>query len=380
VKNTSKILDDNNLLCYNVYIMKKTFFKLFIFSIFIFYGSFIFADTPTFKTIDPVAVTDESAYLRGEFNSNGNNYNPNEMPVAWFQYGINKQNLDKKTIEVVKTKGYYISSQYVSGLEPDTKYWFQSVLRFSGETFYGQKKSFITKKIIQNTSNSESDTQTTQTFLSPEELLQQYQEATSGSVLGDEENCSDSNVTVFKNNEPLHTEKEKRSPFFTFWSWLFGGGDKDSSSSGNDSSSNINNEKSQQDNQNDQENHSDNVSQNNNGTHFSQSASEDDELGEVIEYNTNYKNNYKRTKIRNTKRKSINYIPLFITIFILIILIILLRMVYLFFRRRNSRLHTHSNYQNNSQKNTIKNNEYYIPIRKDLIHKKENPEDFLNRQ
>ncbi len=356
--------------------MKKTFLKKIILVLSFLIAFQVFAEIPSVKTLDAVAITEQSAFLRTEFNSNGNNYHPNKMPLVWFIYGSQEDILNRETPKETKTKGWYIFSQKISGLEEDTEYWFRSAISFEGETYYGEILSFHTKQKETLPPSQEENQISQNSFLTSEELLQQYEEATRGGVFSDEEE----KVTIFKNNEPLEGKKEENHNFFSFWSWIFGG--KDRNQDNEKEEENINQPTNQQ-----EENIRESSSQKENlpEKHFNNSASEDDELGEVLEYNTHYKNTYKKNRGNTNNRvyysHSTNYTSLFIIIFLLIVFVVLIRFVYLSYRKRQLASRIHHRYHQANQYQPRKKDEYYIPIRKDLINtQRQNPDDFLNKK
>ncbi len=294
----------------------KLIFKTFLSAVFIatlFFAQPAFAEKdPTFDTLSATSITDDIAFLHGEFNSRDNNYFPTSQPIVWFEYGRERNDLDRNTPETAKIKGNYVVTQGISDLRDDTKYYFRAVISFDGDTDYGDVVSFYTKEELEEKSILNNDQQNNNDFISPSSLLDSYFDGVSS-----DRNTSSGEFTnggVIGESEPLS--------FLNLFSWSFWKRDKNPEPEKNNNlvtgEEEINRNISQQED-------------------FKNSAQNDDELGEVIEYNTNYNNYGSGTaSVRvGSGNGTLNYPVLLL---IILILVLAVTFIYISLRRRRKRM------------------------------------------
>jgi len=351
--------------------MKKTFKNLLlaVFLINIFFTTKVFAElSPTFETLSAV-IGEDSVSLRGDFNSHNNNYFPTKQPYVWFEYGTNPYDLAKKTIEVAKNKGNYIVSHFVYGLEKDTTYYYRAAMRFDSKTSYGKTLSFVNINEASEKQGLVSTTATTTTepkkelpkFLTPEEQYQQYIDATTPSAKGSDSPGSSVKGSTIQNNKP-----------FSFWD-IFSWGNKDSETS--QSSNNVLSDEEIAAEQKKREDLLATQEKNN------KSAAHDDELGEIVKYNTNYKNTYKNSESgfaqKSQKEPTLNYGILLLFILFFIVAIFLVRII---LRRRQDGLQKNIDHLRKTTGNESGESRYSIPVHRDLADQKYNPNQAFFRK
>lgn len=133
--------------------MKRIF--LIEFSVFILFffllGGALHADTrPTFTTAGVVQVGLHSVKLFGNFDSHGVSSFEENPPVVWFEYGENRDHLDKKTSESLRPAGNYLFTQYVPGFTIGKNYYMRTAIRFNGYIERGVIVPFQLRKDVKN--------------------------------------------------------------------------------------------------------------------------------------------------------------------------------------------------------------------------------------
>lgn len=326
---------------------KKITFIIFILSIFFAHQSFAVSN-PSFDTLTAASITDNSAFLYGMFNSNDNNYFPTDQPFVWFEYGADKDNLNKKTPLIAKVKGAYIVSQKITNLEEETRYWYRAVISFDSHIDYGDINSFVTlKKELVNLADNNEESKNETNFLSPEELLQQYNRGLEDKSINNEIE-KDAGV-VISNKEPLS--------FFDFFRYTLWGKEKNEQKD----TLIVHPKEEIQETAEQRKARLEKLSEQKN---YNNSAANDDERGEIVEYNTNYRNSYQKNNYTSPSNK-INYFTVFL---IIIFLGIGITLTYFFLKRKKDIGNTiKRNYERKAQQASLQQQgRYHIPVRRDL--------------
>lgn len=99
-------------------------------------------NTPLVNTLSATDIDRSSARLRGEANPR------NDSTEAWFEWGTSSSNLSRETgRQSVGSGNSFIGfSNFVSGLEPNTDYFYRAVARNSFGTSRGDIRSFTTSR------------------------------------------------------------------------------------------------------------------------------------------------------------------------------------------------------------------------------------------
>ncbi len=327
--------------------LKKLIFITFITSLFWAGQSFAESD-PTIETLSASGITHQVAVLNAEFDSQDNNYFPTEQPVVWFEYGTSRNDLDDETVKLAKIKGNYIVSQGIINLEEDTKYWYRPVIRFDSDNDYGEKLSFITDVFEEEVVEVVNNTSTTSgNYLSPDELLQQYYDGTS--------NTQSNTTTTNEQEENQIVRPEKQLSFFEFIRQKLFGKDGDTEEQIDDENL-VYSEEEIAELEKEKQERLEKLSEQ---KKYNNSAAHDDELGEIVEYNTNYQNKYKNTSYDNqhkrTSGNTLNYPLLFLLTILLLVGIFLIHMV---IRTKRKKLdHIRQNQPSGQGR-------YHIPVRR----------------
>ncbi|MDP3991749.1 MAG: fibronectin type III domain-containing protein [Candidatus Colwellbacteria bacterium] len=97
-------------------------------------------NTPSVNTLSATDIERTSARLRGEANPRG------DSTEAWFEWGTSSSNLSRETSHQSMGSGnsFVSFSNFVSGLEPNTDYFYRAVARNSFGTARGDIRSFTT--------------------------------------------------------------------------------------------------------------------------------------------------------------------------------------------------------------------------------------------
>lgn len=334
-------------LCYNLS-MIKTIKQLPLISILMitFFISLIsYAESnPIFETLAATSITSESVYLHGDFYSE----NTESFPIIWFQYGVDSDFLNKKTGEVVEVKKDYMNSQFVSNLSPDTKYYFRTVLEINSSIYYGDTLSFVTPSSNGDNENIGSVS---------------YSNGSSNEALDQMLQGYDSSMSKEYQNESIQDSNSSDSvgegtySFFDFFKWFRKKKDEDIVAQSNL----VHSEEEIKQIEEERERRLGNLSEQ---ERYNNSASEDDEFGEMVKYNTNYNN--------KTTTKSSNLIYSILIFIIVIILVIFMFVKIAMLKRRKS-----NNYKDNllGIRDGLNdgNSRYNIPIKRDLHDPKQNP-------
>lgn len=129
--------------------IKVFFYSFLFFLLIILVEHTVYADTPhpDFETIGVVQTGPHSARFFGEFDSHGQYSFGGNLPVVWFDYGEEKNDLSQKTIETPRVGGKYTIDQRVFNLNPEKIYYVRTSLRLNGEVSHGKVLSFSLKKI-----------------------------------------------------------------------------------------------------------------------------------------------------------------------------------------------------------------------------------------
>lgn len=335
--------------------MKYIHNKILVFLIFILFlitgNSLALAKSfPSFKTLPVGEITTTTAILRGDFNAHG----VNEFPVLFFQYGTQADALEHTSIDTVAVGGHYVVSQIVDGLNPNTIYFYRTVLKLDHGLSYGNVSSFKTK---QNDNGGIPASQNTEAL---QYMLQDYDSYAS---YGAEPRNND--TTTFQNNTIKDDEED--DGFFSFLNFFSWGKKKKVHK---DISPNQTNNLVRQQKQDNISGFGVNKQKENGGVknddtpsqvHNSKSASENDEWGEIVYYNTHYKNNYKQNRNSITKSSGLNYTKLFLFLIALFIFLFITRMVYLSVKRKRHFSHISKNVTQTEE------SKYFIPVLS-LIH------------
>jgi uncharacterized repeat protein (TIGR01451 family) len=130
-------------------------------------GSISGGNEPTVTTLSADSVTEDSAILKGEIDSETD-------ADYWFEYGTSSGNLNKETSHSSVNDGLHSVQKSVSDLATDKTYYFRVVAENEDGTSYGSVKSFTTdsgngnnnssdEKIVVKTKSSSAVSQTTAT-------------------------------------------------------------------------------------------------------------------------------------------------------------------------------------------------------------------------
>lgn len=116
---------------------------------------------PEVKTNPAYSMDGNSAILNSDIRSNNSN------TVAWFEYGTADSNLGNKTEErYVSVTDYQTNFQHkVTGLMPETIYYFRAAARNEYGTTYGNNYVFRTEKVYNGISFSQPTASTTSAIL-----------------------------------------------------------------------------------------------------------------------------------------------------------------------------------------------------------------------
>jgi len=97
---------------------------------------------PSVDTLSATAIDRESARLRGEVNPRG------DSTRVWFEWGTSSSNLNRTTLDQSAGSGNSLIefSSSLTGLDPDTTYFFRAVAQNSFGTVRGSIRSFTTKR------------------------------------------------------------------------------------------------------------------------------------------------------------------------------------------------------------------------------------------
>ena len=95
-------------------------------------------------TVGPENVSAVSVVMKGKANLDSSA--PSDLMVG-FQYSLSEGILpsNSTTVEATDADSQYNYSRGITGLEPGTTYYFRSIVRMSGQDYYGETKSFTTK-------------------------------------------------------------------------------------------------------------------------------------------------------------------------------------------------------------------------------------------
>ena len=349
----------------------KTFIKLFFSFVIVSTlssGQAFASSNPSFETLSAAVMSSTSVQLRGDFNSNDNNYFPTDQPYVWFEYGTDPNDFSKKTIEVGKVKGNYIVSHSVYGLKEDRTYYYRAAIRFDSETEYGKTLSFVSVKDVEGVTNDTSnnsttessdpiDTNTTSGFLTPEEQYQQYIDATTRKKTDtDSENESNPGSSFIKTGGSFS--------FLEFFGFK-----KKEEEYNIESNSVISDEEIALEEARRQEMIDTQEKHNN-------SAAYDDELGEVIEYNTQYQNNYKRNTQNAVQYKTQNtgFLNYPVLLLIIILLIIVVFLVHLTLKKRKKIMYHRQNTQGVARGGSNQSSgKYHIPVERSTREMRQDP-------
>ena len=99
-------------------------------------------EAPLVNTFTATGIDRESARLRGEANPRG------DSTKVWFEWGRSSSNLNRETSDqsVGSGNSFIDFSSSISGLDPDTTYYFRAVARNSFGTVRGDIRSFDTTR------------------------------------------------------------------------------------------------------------------------------------------------------------------------------------------------------------------------------------------
>ncbi|MBI2506967.1 MAG: fibronectin type III domain-containing protein, partial [Candidatus Colwellbacteria bacterium] len=97
-------------------------------------------DLPSVTTFSATGIDNESARLRGEVNPKG------DSTRVWFEWGRSSSNLNRETSDqsIGSDNRFTEFSSSISGLDPNTTYYFRGVARNSFGTVRGEIRSFDT--------------------------------------------------------------------------------------------------------------------------------------------------------------------------------------------------------------------------------------------
>ena len=97
-------------------------------------------------TIGSENVSAVSVVLKGKANLDSSA--PSDLMVG-FQYSLSEGILpsNSTTVEAMDADSQYNYSRGITGLEPETTYYFRSIVRMSGQDYYGETMSFTTKAL-----------------------------------------------------------------------------------------------------------------------------------------------------------------------------------------------------------------------------------------
>ncbi len=319
---------------------KKVIFALFSIIVLFCISNFVYAESePTFYTSAATSITDTSAYLNGDFYSES----IDRFPLIWFQYGVDSNNLDKVTEDIVETKKNFTYSKSISGLKPETKYYFRTVLEINSDIYYGNILSFVT--LTSNIDNNIHDVS--------------YGNGSANNELNRMINEYDASLRQGYNN--TDTDKNKSNivgdgsfSFFDFFRNLF------KKENDNKNSDLVHTEEEIKQAELERQNRLEKLSEQ---KRYNNSASEDDEFGEVVKYNRN--NNY----VVNNNKHTTNVI-----IFLILLVIVVFVIYKTYSLSKNRRYKYRENLSNIRSSNSNNDGErYYIPIKRDLHDPIQNP-------
>ena len=329
------------------FIKYNALYFLFI-GLFLFGGVFVvFAESfPTFKTLPVEETTTTTAILRGDFNSHG----VSEFPTLFFQYGTKPDSLNHVSVDTVAVSGHYVVSQIVDALNPNTIYFYRTVLKLDHSLIYGDTSSFRTKKAAHSKGAS-----TSQNTLNLQQMLGDYDSYATYST-------ESHNTSTFQNNVAKEEEDDGSFSFFDLFSW----GKKKKTHTSTPTNNLVHQQKlndisSTQSTEERNDNSNSLQSSDTHRVHNNKSASENDEWGEVVYYNTNYQNNYKKNNSPVKNSSGLNYTKLFFFLVILLVFLIIARMIYLNIKRRRHFSHI--------KKSVIhpEESKYFIPVDESLV-------------
>jgi len=110
--------------------------KLFIFLLLItFFSEFVFAETCPSKTV----AGRNYIHFVGKLEGVGGD----EKVIVWFEYGLNKKNLNKKTKEIELREPKIFCYKEIK-LKPCTTYYYRAAAKNTAGTNYGEVKSIKT--------------------------------------------------------------------------------------------------------------------------------------------------------------------------------------------------------------------------------------------
>lgn len=95
---------------------------------------------PEFETLSPVVFQNEVVQLRGNYRFDSRDYSA--RPETNFEFGTNPSDLEFSTPIIKQFNRSKEISQGVTLLQANTQYYVRAVVRFDGDTFYGETKSF----------------------------------------------------------------------------------------------------------------------------------------------------------------------------------------------------------------------------------------------
>ncbi len=297
---------------------------------------------PTFDTLAATSITNSSVYLHGDFYSESTD----RFPLLWFQYGTDSSLLNKKTDDIVETKKDFIYSQLVSNLEPETKYYFRTALEINSSIYYGDIFSFVTLPSNKNIGNINNINYSNG---SPNEALDKMLQDYDTSLSQGSSNKSNSKDYVY------NTVNDGRYSFFDFFKWFLKKKDKSVTRSNI-----VHPEEEIKQKEAERQERLEKLSEQ---KRYNNSASEDDELGEIVKYNTNYNSRVK------SDTKSV--FPVILFIVILLIFVFLLYRIYflkkgMFFKHKDNLREMDDSLKQNNRR-------YNIPIKRDLHDPIQNP-------